>query len=139
MYDPDRPVGMLEADVLIIPRGCPHPEEAFEFLRFTQRQDVQEMLATDHCKGSPLQEVSAEFMTRHPNPCVAVHDAVLRSPNAQILPQTRVWQQYADMTTGAFDRIWSGEPVKPILADVEARAQNLMDLAALRRRQRGVA
>jgi multiple sugar transport system substrate-binding protein len=139
IYDPDRPAGMLEADVLIIPRGCPHPEEAFEFLRFTQRQDVQEMLATDHCKSSPLGEVSPGFLAGHPNRCVAVHDAVTRSPNVQILPQTRVWQQYADMTIGAFDRIWSGQPVRPILTEVESRAQDLMDLAALRRRQRGIA
>ncbi len=139
MYDPARPAGMLEADVLIIPRGCPHPEEAFEFVRFTQQQDVQELLATDHCKSSPLQDVSPEFLARHPNPCVAVHDAITRSPNVQILPQTRVWQQYADMTIGAFDRIWSGESVRPILAEVETRAQSLMDLAALRRRQRGLA
>ena len=139
MVDPQRPVGLLEADVLLIPRGCPHPEEAFEFVRFMQRTDVQETLAIEHCKSSPMRVVSEGFVRNHPNRFVEVHDAIARSPRVQILPQTRVWQQYADMTIGAFERVWSGQPVLPVLRDVEVRAQMLMDLAALRRRQRNPA
>jgi hypothetical protein len=41
------------------------------------------------------------------------------------------------MTAGAFDRVWSGEPVRPVLLGVERRVQTLLDLAAERRRQRG--
>lgn len=136
IYDETRPRGMVEADVLIVPRGCRHPDEAMEFVRFTQRPRVQEMLAGDHCKSSPMLDVSREFMASHPNPCVGVHDAITRSPDVMILPQTRVWQQYADMTTGVFDRVWAGQPVRPVLAEVERRAQALMDQAALRRAQR---
>src|SRR5262249_7579563 len=58
LYDSDRPIGMLEADVLIVPRGCRHPRESFEFVRWMQRQDVQERLAHDHGKGSPFMRVS---------------------------------------------------------------------------------
>jgi multiple sugar transport system substrate-binding protein len=137
IYDPERPAGLVEADVLIIPRGCRHPEEAFEFVRYTQRREVQEALAAEHCKSSPMAEVAPEFFARHGNRCVRVHDAVTHSPRVEILPQTRVWQQYADMTAGAFDRVWSGEPVRPVLLGVEQRVQTLLDLAAERRRQRG--
>ncbi len=139
IYDPQRPAGMVEADVLMIPRGCPHPEEAYEFVAFTQQRQVQEQLAADHCKSSPMRDVSPGFMENHPNPCVGVHDAVVRSPRVQILPQTRAWQQYADLTSGAFDAIWNGGAVRPVLARVEVRAQELIDKAeALRRRREGL-
>ncbi len=136
ILDPERPVGLLEADVLMIPRGCRHPEEAFGFVRFMQRPEIQEMLATEHCKSSPMRDISEGFVKDHPNRFVSVHDAIARSPRVQILPQTRVWQQYADMTIGAFERVWSGQPVLPVLQGVETRAQMLMDRAALRRKQR---
>jgi ABC-type glycerol-3-phosphate transport system substrate-binding protein len=137
LYDPQRPRGLMEADVLMIPRGCRHPDEAFEFVRYTQRPEIQEMVALDHCKSSPMRDVSAGFMEGHSNRYVRVFDAIARSPSVQILPQTRVWQQYADMTIGAFDRIWSGQQVLPVLRQVEDRAQALMDQSEARRRQRG--
>jgi hypothetical protein len=77
------------------------------------------------------------FHDTHPNKYVKVHEAITRSPRVQILPQTRVWQQYADMTRGAFQSIWQGRDPRPILRDVEARAQQLIDLAASRRAARG--
>lgn len=46
--DPERPAGLLEADVIMIPRGCRHPDQAYRFLRFMQTRDVQEELATAH-------------------------------------------------------------------------------------------
>ncbi|MGQ0629112.1 MAG: ABC transporter substrate-binding protein [Phycisphaerales bacterium] len=131
-FDERAPTGMLEADVLIIPRGCPHPEEAFEFLAFTQRQEEQERLCLEHAKASPLREVSAGFAAQHPNRAIAVHDAVMRSPRVQVLPPTRVWQAYADMLLGAFDAMWMGADVRSTLARVEGRAQDLVDRAARR-------
>lgn len=135
LYDPAKPTGMLEADVLLIPKGCRHPEEAFDFVRFTQQQEIQEMICTDHCKSSPLASVSSGFMANHPNRAIAVHDAIARSPAVQILPQTRHWQAYADMLLGAFDRVWAGAPVKPTLAEVETRVQEMIDRTEARRRQ----
>ncbi|MCC6676450.1 MAG: ABC transporter substrate-binding protein [Phycisphaerales bacterium] len=136
MVDPDRPVGMLEADVLVIPRGARHPEAAFEFLCFTQRPDVQEQLATEHAKSSPMRSVSAGFAGDHPNRCVDVHDRIVKSPRVQILPQTRVWQQYADSMIGAFDAIWAGADVHRTLAAAQSRAQQLIDQSRQRRLQR---
>lgn len=124
------PVGMLEADVLMVPRNCRHPEEAFEFIKFTQRQDEQETLATSHCKSSPLAECSPGFLANHPNRSVAVFDAITKSQRARILPQTPVWKSYAHLTEGAFDAVWNGGDVKTICTQVEARAQNMLDKAA---------
>jgi multiple sugar transport system substrate-binding protein len=136
MYDPERPAGMVEADILMIPRGCPHPEEAFAFVKWMQRPDVQARLASAHAKSSPMNEVPAEFYESHPNKFVRVHEAITRSERVRILPQTRVWQQYADMTLGAFQSIWQGAAPEPILRDVETRVQQLIDLAAERRAER---
>jgi multiple sugar transport system substrate-binding protein len=137
ILDPEHPTGLLEADVLMIPRGCPHPEEAYVFLLFMQRQDVQEELARAHCKPSPFVEMSPDFIATHPNPSIRVHDRISKSPNVQILPRTRVWKQYGDLIGSVFDSVWSGADPAGELARIQARAQQLMDTAAERRRQRG--
>ncbi len=134
--DPERPAGMLEADVLVIPRGCPHPKEAYRFLAFTQRAQVQEMLARAHGKSSPMAVVSPGFAADHPNPYVGVHDAIVRSPCVRILPQTRAWQSYADQMIGAFDEIWNGASVRGVLGRVAARVQSQVDREAGRARAR---
>lgn len=136
IYDPEKPTGMIEADVLMIPRGCRHPEEAFAFVKWMQGYEVQARLASSHAKSSPMSRVPEGYYESHPNKYVKVHEAITRSERVQILPQTRVWQQYADMTLGAFQSIWQGKPVEPIVREVQTRVQELIDLAALRRRQR---
>lgn len=136
LLDPAAPLGIVEADILIIPRGCRHPAEAFDFVRFMQRRDVQEELCRAHGKSSPLRDVSPGFWHDHPNPHVHAFDSIIKSPRASILPQTRSWQQYADMTGGLFDRVWGGELVAPAVRAVQSRAQELIDVATLRRVQR---
>ncbi|MFN0131047.1 MAG: extracellular solute-binding protein [Phycisphaerales bacterium] len=125
----ESPVGLLEADVIAIPRGCPHPEAAWEFVRYTQRAEVQEALAREHCKSSPMREVSEGFARGHANAYVGVHDRVAKSERVQVLPQTRAWQQYSDLTAGAFDAIWSGEDVTETLGRLNRRAQEVLDQA----------
>ncbi|QDU85414.1 Bacterial extracellular solute-binding protein [Planctomycetes bacterium Pla163] len=127
VYDPERPQGLLEADVIGIPRGCPHPEEALEFLAFTQRPDVQAQLCSDHCKPSPLVERPADFEANHPNPYVDVHERIVRSPAAAVLPRHRAWKSYSDLLVPAFERIWTGADPRTELAGVAARAQGLVD------------
>jgi ABC-type glycerol-3-phosphate transport system substrate-binding protein len=130
LVDPANPYGLLEADVLIIPRGCRNPEAAFEFVRFTQRQDVQEQLAREHTKSSPLASCTPGFFDGHGNKYVRVFDAITRSRNVRILPQTPVWKSYAHLTEGAFDAVWKGEDPATICAGVQRRAQEMIDRAA---------
>lgn len=129
--------GMVEGDVLMIPRGCPHPEEAFDFLLFTQLRENQELLAKVHGKGSPMREISDSFREGHTNPEVTVFDAIARSHRARILPQTRIWKQYADMVMSAFDAVWGGESPESALLLVERRAQQLLDLDSRRNAAHG--
>jgi ABC-type glycerol-3-phosphate transport system substrate-binding protein len=136
VYDPEHPSGLLEADILMIPRGCPHPEEAFRFLCFMQRQDVQEELALAHGKPSPFVSTTPGFVESHPNRSVRVFDAIARSPKVQILPRTTAWKQYSDLINTAFDLVWKGADARATLVGVRARAQQLIDTAAARKRQR---
>lgn len=128
--------GLLEADVLAIPRGCPHPEEAWTFFKYMQSRDVQELLARAHCKPSPMREVSPGFTVGHGNPFVGVFDAIAKSPDVSVLPQTRVWKQYSDLSMGMFEAVWMGAPVRPELDRLQTRVQTLIDTAAARRTRR---
>ena len=136
VFDPDRPTGLLEADVLMIPRGCPHPEESYTFMTFMQRQDVQEELATAHCKPSPFRLCSPGFIEQHPNRSIRAFDAIAKSSAAQILPRTTAWKAYSDLINPAFDRTWSGSDPAATLAAVQVRAQQMIDTAEQRRRER---
>lgn len=129
VFDPDRPQGLLEADVIGVPRDCPHPEEALEFLAFTQRPDVQAELCAEHCKPSPMRAKPEGFFEQHPNPYAAVHDAIVQSPNAAVLPRHRAWKSYSDLIVPAFERIWTGADARTELEGVAARAQGLFDRA----------
>jgi multiple sugar transport system substrate-binding protein len=69
-------------DTLMIPRGCPHISEAFEFIAYVNRQDVMEKLCMLHCKNSPLTKVSENFLHNHPNPYISVFEELCSSPSA---------------------------------------------------------
>jgi ABC-type glycerol-3-phosphate transport system substrate-binding protein len=133
LYDPARPSGTLEADVLMIPRGSSDPEGALEFIRFVQGPAMQEQLAAAHGKPSPLRETSASFTATHPNPFVDVHAAIIRSPSVQTAPRTRVWRQYSQLIADAFEAIWEGADTTSELQAAEDRAQQLLDIVARRR------
>ncbi len=137
VYVPGSPLGMVEADVLVIPRGAKNPEAAFEFVRYTQQPRVQEQLARDHTKSSALAKSSDEFLAGHPNRSVAVHDAIAKSDRVCILPQTSVWKSYAHLTEGVFDAAWKGDDVASLCATVQARVQGMLDRDLTLRRKRG--
>lgn len=136
--DTANPVGLVEADVLCICTGTRHPDEAMEFLAFTQRQDVVEELSIAHAKPSPLARRSAEYYRRHPNPWIKVHEAIAGSSRGFGYPATRVWNEYEQFFRRRFDRdIWQGAaPVQDTLASIEREAQQAIDRAAARRRLR---
>jgi multiple sugar transport system substrate-binding protein len=74
-------------DTLAIPVGAKHPEQAFEFIAYVNRQDVMEKLCMMHCKNSPLAKVSQYFLTHHPNPYIRVFEELAWSPNAHTTMQ----------------------------------------------------
>lgn len=132
------PIGLIDTDVLVIPRGARHPEASMEFIAFTQRPEMVELLASAHCKPSPLVEVSEAFTARHANRGIGVHYDILRSDRAFVPPTTRVWQQFKDEFDSYVQRNWrlEVEPVRALPA-LEERTQGLIDRSNEERRRRG--
>jgi ABC-type glycerol-3-phosphate transport system substrate-binding protein len=97
----DRNVGFVDFDAMIIPRTAKHKKEAFEFIAFINRQDVSEALNSMHCKNSPLNKVSEQFIANHPNPYIQVFEDCARNPKSFAEPQTPIWPEIADEMTVA--------------------------------------
>lgn len=137
LYDPSRPIGLLDSDVLVIPRGARHPEASFEFIAYTQRPEVVEYLSSVHCKNSPLARSSERFLAEHPNRAVAVHGAIAQSPRAFVFPRTRIWPQYVAEFDSGMQRLWrlEDEP-RRTLASISSSIQKQLDHAAEQRRRR---
>jgi ABC-type glycerol-3-phosphate transport system substrate-binding protein len=131
LYDPAAPLGLVDTDILTIPRGVKHPEASMEFIAYTQRPEVVEYLSTVHCKGSPLATSSESFLANHPNKGVRVFDAIAKSPRAFIVPQTRAWLQIRDSFVAALDEVWNLKDTPTAIMDrVQVRAQAALDLVA---------
>ncbi|MEO0513307.1 MAG: extracellular solute-binding protein [Planctomycetota bacterium] len=124
-YTPDRPRGAIEADLLMIPKGCRSPEAAMEFVAFTQRRGPMESLALAHRKFSPLTEVSTAFAEEHPNPFIDDHRAVASGPGAFHIPLSPIWTEYRAELNVAVNRVMSG---RSTARDAFALAQSRTEL-----------
>jgi len=125
-YPKDRPdlAGhtVIDQDVLMIPAGASHPKEAFEFIRYIQRQDVMESLCMRHGKNSPLARVSQNFLTHHPNPFIKLFDQLARSPNAIAAPMIGIQPQIMDEMGNVFQEVSQGhKSPKEALDEAQAR------------------
>ncbi len=137
LHDHANPVGLIDTDILVIPRGVRHPGACMEFIAYTQRQEVVEFLSTAHCKMSPLAESSEEFLANHPNRGVRAHTAIAGSTRSFLCPRTRTWPQFKDEFDASFQRLWGLErPAGEELAALERRAQAMLDRASAERARR---
>jgi ABC-type glycerol-3-phosphate transport system substrate-binding protein len=121
-------VTIVEADVLVIPRGAKHPREAFEFLKYVNAQKPMEKLAMGQLKFSPLRECTPEFLANHPNPYIRDFLELAKSPNAHISPQLPTWNEYGNDMRNAVGNIWAGkQSAADALDEVEQRQQKALD------------
>lgn len=129
-------VTVAEADVLVIPTGAKHPDEAFEFLKFVNSQPGMELLCMGQRKHTPLRQVSQQFLRNHPNPYIGVFMDLAKSRNAICTPRLSLWNEYADEMATAFDNIWLQRATPRQALDlVQQRIQKKWD-RELRRRRR---
>ncbi|MDX2175831.1 MAG: ABC transporter substrate-binding protein [Candidatus Sumerlaeia bacterium] len=138
------PVTICEADVLVVPKGCRHREEAWAFIKFTQRPENMERLCLGQRKFSPLRSVSPDFAAKHPHPHIGVFRGLAESPNAKGAPESPAYSEYRDEINYAFDLLWNlkQEPAAA-LAEAARRTQPKLDrrneqwdrIAAQRRRE----
>lgn len=135
---PGEPVGLVESDVLVIPRGVRRPEACMEFIAYTQRPDVAELLARAHFKNSVMRDVSPEFLSTHPNRGVATHNAIANSPGGFLAPRTRAWLEIKAMFDEGVPKIWNlSDPPREALGRIHERAQAALDRVAASARRRG--
>ena len=117
-----------EADVLMIPKGSPHPEEAFAFMQYASSQAALEKLCLAQQKFTPLSSVSDEFWQVHPNPYIRLFRELGMSKNAVAIPQTRIWNEYNRELGNAVDRIQNlKEAPAAALAEVQEKMQAALD------------
>jgi maltose-binding protein MalE len=124
----DAPMTLIISDMLVIPRGASHPREAFEFLRYIQRREVNEKLAKLQRKFTALREVSPEFIANHPNPAIKFFTALSRSPNARAVPRLAIWRDYdTEMSVAAMSVRFLLKTPEEALAEVQKRVQWRLD------------
>ena len=99
------PFTFVDEDILVIPRGAKHPNEAFEFIKFVESQKGMEMLCLGQRKNSPLAQVSDEFYKKSENPYIRLFADLPRSPNAVAAPKMGIWLEYTDELTSAFQEM----------------------------------
>ncbi len=106
---------VADADLLVIPRGAKHAEEAWEFIRFAtsanptarSRDEVSgvELLCLGQQKPSPLRVWSPWFGENHPHPHIELFRQLAASPRAWHAPKIGVWTEYLREYNTAIQRI----------------------------------
>ncbi len=131
-------VAMAECDILILPRGSPHPDEAWEFMKFVNSQEAMEMLCLGHRKFSSLAETSDEFWERNPNPYIKVFSDLAASPNVFAFPTTPIRTEFYREIDAAMDTIMNltRSPAEAF-RHVKYRMQKRLDYEVRRMKTRG--
>lgn len=103
---------MAEADMVVIPRGAKHPQEAWEFIKYLnsnnpraqRREELEgmELMCFLQQKNSALREWSPFFANHHPHPHIAVFRQLSASPHAVAVPNIGIWTEYERETLAAF-------------------------------------
>ena len=117
-------VTVAECDVLAIPKGARHPDEAFEFIKYVNTQGPMEKLCLGQRKFSPLATISREFIKKHPNPYIETFIELARSPYALYVPRISIWNEYTEEIGVAYGNAFD-QRVSPqeALDTVQSRVQ----------------
>ena len=128
-------MGIADLDVIVIPRGSRHPDEAFEFIKYVVSQKGMEKLCMGQRKFSPLKKMSREFVKKHPHPYIGMFRNLSMHPRTFALPRLTFWQEYNDELNVAFDRVWLNQMTpEQAMGDVKRKMQKKLD----RRIERGL-
>lgn len=99
------PTTFVDCDVLVIPKGCKHPQEAWEFIRFVQQQKNMEQLCSEQWKFTPLVQVSESFYKTHPHPQIQLFRNLAESPNAVPSPRLAIFDDFKQELDHAIDSV----------------------------------
>jgi ABC-type sugar transport system permease subunit/ABC-type glycerol-3-phosphate transport system substrate-binding protein len=124
----DAPTTFVGCDMLCIPRGAKHPDEAFEFMAYVNRQGPMEKLCLSHRKTSPLRQVSDHFYQAHKNPYIRMFQQLQWSPGAVSTPKMAIFTEYYDELKANFNRVWLRQQTPAEgLRDTQQRIQRAWD------------
>ena len=123
------PKSMLDADVIAIPRGCKHPEAAWQFVLHSQTRGLA-ILCRLQGKHMPVRNPPQLYRQGHPNLELATFEQVAASPQSFLMPRISVWQEYQKELTRAFEHVWSWPVPESELAGLtgDARQRKLDEL-----------
>ena len=102
------PRSLMNEDVMGIPRGCKHPQEAWRFVHWVQTKGLP-IVCRLQGKHLPIRlsaEEDRKFRQAHPNRFLDVFDSLAKSPHSFIMPTTVIWREYNDDYRRAFDHVW---------------------------------
>jgi multiple sugar transport system substrate-binding protein len=111
------PRTMLDTDILVIPAGCKHPKEAWEFILWVQEKGAA-MLAKGQGKALAVRKVPADFYDNHQNKRAAEFQDLAASPQAFIVPQVAGRREVIDEMNTVFEHIWQWPVEKEKAADL---------------------
>ncbi len=124
-------------DFLGIPKGARHKKEAFDFIAYMNRQDVNEKICNLHSKNSALAHVSENFLEHHKNPYIKVFEELAWSPNAHAVPQIPTLPEVVDELNDLVQRVAiAGEDPEKILPVSQERLQDHYDKFMQEQKQR---
>ncbi len=114
---PEDPVTLAQADVLLIPRGCPHPEAAWKFVRYVNSRgdpndpnapiEGMEILCMGQGKHTPFKTTTETFRLQHRHEQLQVFMDLAASRNAIIEPLMPMWKEYRDAVQASFESMWA--------------------------------
>jgi ABC-type glycerol-3-phosphate transport system substrate-binding protein len=119
---------LIDEDVLVIPRGAKHPDEAFEFIKFIESNKGMEMLCMLQRKNTPLKTTGEAFYAHHPNPFIKLFSDLPNRGHTIFPPKMGIWPEYQDALTNAFDQVsLQQKTAKEALDEVQAVMQPKLD------------
>jgi len=119
---------LSECDVLVIPNGARHPEQAAKFIAFASSQQGQELLNLGQRKFPARKEISEAFYRDHPNPHIETFVNLAKSPSARPAPAMGVWKQYDEELRQACSSVFKlTKSPQEALQEACARAQWKLD------------
>jgi ABC-type glycerol-3-phosphate transport system substrate-binding protein len=106
---------VADSDVLVIPRGAKHPNEAWEFIKYINSTNPKaerkeelsgmELLCYLQEKNSPLKEWSPFFEQHHPHPHIGLFRELAASSHAVSTPKMGIWEEYRREINNVFEGV----------------------------------
>ena len=126
------PRSLMNEDVIGIPRGCKHPEEAWTFVHWVQTKGLP-IVCRLQGKHLPIRLGPAEdraFRQGHPNRFLDVFDMLAKAKHSFILPRIVIWREYGDEYRLSFDHVWHWPPPDEALEGLtgETRERKMREL-----------